>query len=189
MYWVLVSERSDEYEISIDKVPPIIEAHRLYMDQGCFIPGRVPTIDIPFTQHVEERKTDNIVVPTRMGLFVNEKVKSIFDKLGIRNIQYFKARLIQQNTQIINENYCIANVIGKYACVDHQESELEYFDDGDIQFIDKLVLNLEEGNDHGHIFRLAEFPALLMISQQLKDMIVESNITGFKIYKPEEFSL
>ncbi|MFQ5559441.1 MAG: hypothetical protein ACE5FU_02495, partial [Nitrospinota bacterium] len=75
------------------------------------------------------------------------------------------------------------------ACVDQSQSELVLFDDGEIEIIDKLVLDLSEFNDYGHIFRLAEFPSLLVISQELKTKIEEIGLTGFKVYNPEEFSL
>ncbi len=189
MYWVMASERSDEYERSMDQLPPMYESLELHLDQGNLVPNNLPSIDIPFTQHPEEYITDNIVVPMRMGLLINNKVKTVFDRLGISNIQYFKARLIDQATQTVDENYYVANIIGSYACVDHAESELELFDDGSIEFIDKLVLKLDERNDYEHVFRLAEFPALLIISQMLKDSLLESKITGFKFYEPSEFSL
>lgn len=189
MHWILMSERSDEYELSIDELPPILESLDLHFDCGNPIPGSLPRIDVPYSQHPEQRKTDNIVAPTRLGLLVNGKVKRVFDALGIQNIQYFDARLTERNNGNIDKRYTIANVIGKHACLDEQNSELELFDDGDIQFIDRLSLALNDDTDYGHIFRLGEFPSILIISSALKRMLEEHEITGFKIYKPDAFSL
>lgn len=184
-----MSERSDEYELSIDGLPPMVEALDLNFDYGNFIPTKLPLIDVPYSQHSDERKTDNIVSPTRLGLLINDKIKAIFDDLNIENIQYFKARLIESASGDIDESYLVANVVGKYACVDHAKSELEYFSDGDIQFIDKLVLDLDPSIDYGHIFRLSEFPPVLVISEPLKLKLESSGVTGLKIYQPEQFSL
>jgi len=41
----------------------------------------------------------------------------------------------------------------------------------------------------GHIFRLSEFLPILIISDSLKTALIQNNVTGFKIYKPELFSL
>lgn len=100
-------------------------------------------IDVPYSQHVEERKTDNIVAPTRLGRLINDRVKNIFDALNIDNIQYCKARLIEQQSGAVDDGYLLANVVGKYACVDKDESELEYLSDGEIEFIDSLALDLD----------------------------------------------
>ncbi|TEW50168.1 imm11 family protein [Psychromonas algicola] len=184
-----MSERSDEYELSIDGLPPDIERLDLYFDSGNRITDNVDTIDVPYELYPEEYFVDNIIAPTRLGLLINKKVKAIFDSLDIKNIQYLNVRLLEKNTQSINQNYYIANVVGKYACVDKEASKLELFDDGDIQFINKLVLNINNGKDYGHIFRLSEFPSILIISDLLKTALAQNNVAGFKIYKPELFSL
>lgn len=189
MYWILMSERSDEYELSIDVLPPMVDALDLNFDYGNYIQDNVPVIEVPYSQHPDERKTDNIVSPTRLGLLINSKVKAVFDDLHVENIQYFRAKLIEDNSVEIDDSYFIANIIGKYACVDDAGSELEYFDDGDIQFIDKLALDLAPQTDYGHIFRLGEFPPILVISDLLKQRLEASGVTGIKIYRPEDFSL
>lgn len=118
----------------------------------------VRRIDVPYSQHPEQWKADNSVAPTRLGLLVNGKVKRGFDALGIQNIQYFDARLTDRDNGNINERYTVANVIDKHACLNRQNSELELFDDGDMRFIDRLSLALDDDTDYGHIFRLTEFP-------------------------------
>lgn len=189
MYWILMSERSDEYELSIDELPPMMETLDLRFDYGNFISKMPPSIDVPYSQHVEERKTDNIVSPTRLGLLINERVKNVFDTLNIENVQYCSAKLIEQDSGEVNDDYFLANIVGKYACVDKDKSELEYFSDGEIEFIDSLALDLDPAVDYGHIFRLAEFPTLIVISTKLKENLEEAAVTGFKIYAPAEFSL
>ena len=132
---------------------------------------------------------DNIPAYGCSGLLINKKVKSVFDGLPVDNIQYFDARLIDQATQKVLVPYWIANIIGKVACVDRAGSSLVCFDDGQIQFIDKLVLLPMTDGQHGHIFRLAEFLPAIVISDALKEALTDSGVTGFTYYKPEEFSL
>ncbi len=189
MYWVLANERSDEFELSIDSVPPYLEDNDIHFDQGDLIKNECPIIDYPYTKHPKDRMTDNIVAATQAGLLVNEKLRGLFSSLNITNIQFFAARLLESSSGAVEEAYCFANIVGKYSCVDQDESELEYYDDGSIEFIDKLVLNLSEDIDYGHIFRLAEFLPVVVISDALKQALEENDITGVKIYKPEEFEL
>lgn len=189
MHWILASERSDEKELAIDGIPQIIEHLDLNFDYGIKITDLVPLIDIPYSSSNNELKTDNIIVAPRIGLLINKKMEAILDSLNIENIQYYSTRLINNSSSEIDESYKIANVIGKIACVDKENSDLEFYADGEIQFIDKLALNLEKNKNYGHIFRLAEFSPIIVISNILKTKIEEANITGFKLYAPEEFDL
>lgn len=188
-YWILMSRRSDEYELRIDGLPPVFDTFDLCFGEGMHVPVALPKIDVPYTLHPDEYKTDNIVAPTRMGLLINDKVKAVFDSLGIKNIQYYDARLIESNSGATDERYRVANIVGQHACVDKAASKLRYFASGNIKFIDALALDLDEQADYGHIFRLAEFLPMLIISDPLKRQIEKSGITGFKIYTPEGFSL
>lgn len=184
-----MSERSDENELSLDLLPPIFDSLDISFDYGNVVSAPIPLIDIHFSNIEKFAITDNLVAPPRIGLLINAKVKSIFDALNIDNVQYFKSRLIDDNKNTISDDYCLANIIGKVSCVDRSKSELELFSDGDIRFIDKLVLNLNDNTDYGHIFRLAEYSTLLVISDVLKAAFDTHHVTGFQIYKPEDFSL
>ncbi len=189
MYWILASERTDEYELSLDRLPPLLVKLGIGLADGALVTQSITTIDVPYEQHSEEYKTDNIVCSPGHGWLINKKFKDVLDSVGLTNIQYFGAKMINTESGEISEEYCIANIIGAYSCVDTGSSELEYFDSGRISFIDKLVLNLTDGTDYGHIFRIGEYLSLVVISDQLKQAIEAAGITGVKIYKPEEFSI
>lgn len=189
MYWILASERTDEYQLRIEGVPPQINQNNWNFNYGNMQTNPIPIIDIPYTMQSDEIKTDNLVAPGCRGMLINGTVKKIFDSLKIDNVQYFDARLIDIQTGNIDNSYCIANIIGKVACVDMAHSLLQLDDDGRIEFIDKLVLNVQSNNKYGHIFRLAEFLPIVIISNQLCAELKSKKITGFKFYTPEDFSL
>jgi hypothetical protein len=189
MYWVMMSERSNEYELSIDGTPPLIEQHDWRFDCGVKQPAPLPVIDVPFEIQPDERMVDNIPAYGCRGLLINDRVKAVFDGLKIDNIQYYSARLVNQDTGQILSPYWIANILGKIACVDHSQSDLDYYDDGKIRFIDKLALTPMPGSKHARIFRLAEFLPVMIVSDMLKNALTEHKITGFTFYKPEDFSL
>ncbi|WP_322288682.1 imm11 family protein [Aquimarina sp. 2201CG5-10] len=184
-----MSERSDEKELEIDGIPKIVEDLDLNFDYGINMNKSIPVIDILYSVNGGKSKTDNIVVAPRIGLLINKKVRDILDSLNINNIEYYSTRLINKSNDEIDEDYKIANIIGQIECVDKKNSELEFYADGEIEFIDKLVLNLEKDKHYGHIFRLSEFLPLIVISNSLKTKIEEEKITGFKIYAPKDFCL
>lgn len=189
MFWVMMSERSNEYELSIDGTPPLIEQNDWRFDIGRPQPAPLPTIDVPFEIQPDERMVDNIPAYGCRGLLINERVKAVFDSLKLKNIQYFNARLVNQDTHQILSPYWIANITETFGCVDHQQSDLDYYNDGSIQFIDKLVLTHIPGGNHARIFRLAEFLPVMIVSDIVKNALTGNGITGFTFYRPEDFSL
>jgi hypothetical protein len=189
MYWIMLSERSDEYELSIDATPEIIEQQNLRFDCGDLLAKLPSLIDVPFDMQPDETMVDNIPAYGCRGLLINKKVKSVFEGLNIDNIQYVKARLINLRTNEILEPYWIANIVGKIACVDQEKSELEYYEDGQIKFIDKLVFKPMKDLQYGHIFRYAEFLPVIVVSDELKNALQGHDVSGFAFYRPEEFSL
>jgi hypothetical protein len=189
MYWILMSERSDVEELAIDEIPKIVEDLDLNFDYGINVNKSIPVIDILYSLNDGKLKTDNIVLSTRLGLLINKKIRDVLDTLNINNIEYYSTRLINKSNSEIDEDYKIANIIGKIECVDKENSELEFYTDGEIEFIDKLVLNLGKDKHYGHIFRMSEFLPLIVISNSLKIKLEEKNITGFKIYAPKDFHL
>lgn len=172
-------ERSDETQLSLDGLPLVFAQSDLNFCEGNPITQDLDVIDIPFTNQYQYSFTDNLVVAPIIGLLLNSKVRKLFATLDIDNIQYFPAHLRDIDSGQINSDYSLANIVGKIFCVDKSLSELDLFDDGDIRFIDKLVLSLDDNKDYGHIFRLADFISLLVISDKLKQVLENNQVTGF----------
>ncbi|MDA3900001.1 MAG: hypothetical protein PF637_05710 [Spirochaetes bacterium] len=188
-YWILTSERSDEYELSIDGLPEAVSKYSLNFSQGEDVLLPADEILLPYTQAADERKTDNLVCAPKLGLVVNEKLKSVINEFAAETVQYAPLKLLNKETGDICKDYQIANVTVIYPCVDMEQSELELYDDGDIEFIDSLFLSLSPDTDYGHVFRIAEYSPLLVISSAFKTALEERKITGLRVYAPEEFSL
>lgn len=189
MYWILASERADENELSIDGVPSFFDQLNIDFSLGKSISKSFPIIELSYTNADGFIKTDNIAVSPRLGLLISDRVKTIFKRLGIENVQLFKSKLIDLNTNDVDESYDFVNIVGILSCIDQNKSELEFYNDGQIEFIDSLVLNIAENEVRSHIFRIAEYPSLIVISDELKEQLEKFCITGVKIYAPEDFSL
>lgn len=183
----MLSERDNEYQYSHDDTPPQIEQYGWEFDNGQLVTDPIPVIAVPITPHPEEVLTDNIPAYGCSGLLINERVKGVFDSIGIQNIQYFPAELIINGQPNVAHDYWIANIIGSIDCIDKSASSLSFDPDGDIEFIESLAL--KDPHKYGHIFRLSEYLPVIVISDALKTRLETAGISGFMIYKPDEFSL
>ena len=117
MYWVMLSERSHERELSVDGTPPLVEQHDWQFDSGVAQPGPLPVIDVPVKLDARTRMVDNVPAYGCRGLLVNARVKGVFDGLGLDNLEYHAARLVDARSGPLPSPYWIANVIGTRACV------------------------------------------------------------------------
>lgn len=189
MYWVMMSERSSEHELSLDGTPPLIERHDWRFDLGLEQPASLPVIDVPVSIRPDEHLTDNIPAYGCRGLLINGRVRAVFEGLRLGNVQYYHARLVDRETGQVLAPFWIANIVGRSACVDHDLSDMDYYPDGDIRFIDRLALTPMADEEGPRIFRMAEFLPAMIANDAVKDAIVEQRITGFSFYRPEDFSL
>src|SRR5690554_3078445 len=105
----------------------------------------------------------------------------------VPNIQMFPLEIIDPKSKEKYKDYKIANVVGLVSCIDENKSDLDYFDDGDIEFINKLVLKESKVPSDLDIFRLRERPTLVIVSDVLKTAIEGSGMTGCVFAKPEDY--
>ncbi len=80
-------------------------------------------------------------------LVVSERFKKFIDNLGIDNIEFFPATVIEKEGQAPKAGYYAANIIGLIECIDIDASEMraKYNKEGELKVIfriDSLVLNV-----------------------------------------------
>ena len=122
---------------------------------------------------------------------ISERLKKHFENIGIDNIQYFKATIIEHEGEAAKEGYYAANILGLVDCIDRENSEMdaEYDDDGELNIvysIDKLVLK-ELPFSHGIIYRAYPFTRLILIDDDLKSRFDQSIMKGIKLVSPERW--
>lgn len=143
MYYILTNKAEN------DDKDAILEGDSIYLDRiECSFEEGLPLpsedIDTPIIFELYEftlrgKMTDHLSIDDIPGPVFSFKSKTVFDKLGITNVEYYKLTLqdiIYSDNEwdnnkikhIIEYNhYFIANVVGLVDCVDHEKSELEYF--------------------------------------------------------------
>lgn len=122
---------------------------------------------------------------------VSERFKNVLISLGIDNIQYFKASVIEREGEPAKEGYYAANIVGLVDCIDREASQMraDYDDDGNLDIIygiSKLVLT-ESMPESGLLFRAYPFTRLILIDESLKESIEASGITGVRLISPERW--
>jgi hypothetical protein len=113
---------------------------------------------------------------------------------GVDNIQYFPITILDAATGKTREDYRVANILGKIACVDLENSNVRYFRGSkDIRSVEEFSL-LEDrikplaGQKKAPLlFRLGELEFLLIAHESVKDALERDGITGVKFTPTKEF--
>ena len=117
---------------------------------------------------------------------VSERLKKLFDSLGIENIDYYPAQIIEHGSTERKDGYYAANIIGLVKSMDRDASEFEEDEDGLIDDIDLLVVDAKTALEYP-IFRMAEMPSVILIHGRYKKPIEEAHITGLQLVPTEDW--
>ena len=115
------------------------------------------------------------------GLVVSERFREVLDEAGVDNVDYYPVRITQKATGEKHTGFFQANVIGAIACVDRGKSK---FTPSEIK--PKLItefkdLRLDPKKVGGEkLFRLAEYPAMLIAHESVKKAIEKAKLSGIK---------
>lgn len=185
-YWILTNELADE-DLDADLCGTFsTEPGDIDFDDGEAVPLPVEGT-CTLTGRPRGNWTDHLGVGEVPGLVFSGRLCRLLQGMAIPNLQYFPLHIAGAPDGAMEDGYRIANVIGVVDCIDREASDLEYFRDGDIEFINSLVLDegrIPAGLD---IFRLAGRPTLVVVSEALKEAIVGAGMTGFAFRRPEDY--
>lgn len=121
---------------------------------------------------------------------VSDRLKLLFESLGINNIQYFKASIIEREGKSPKIGYHAANIIGLGDCIDTDASEMdaEKGNNGElcIYSIDKLVLKNNPVEEYV-IYRAKHFTRLILIEEDLISSFEKAGIKGIKFISPSRW--
>lgn len=185
MYWILSNELVDE-DLDADLCGTFsTEPDDMGFDDGEALPVPVKGTYTP-TSRPRGNWTDHLSVGEIPGLVFSGRLCRLLQDMMLTNLQYFPLHIAHAPDGATGEGYWIVNVVGVVDCVDREASDLEYFKDGDIEFVNRLVLDEGKIPPGLDIFRLAGRSTLVVVSQTLKDAIVGAGMTGFVFRKPED---
>ena len=134
------------------------------------------------------RMTDKLLIYEIPGLIFFNFFVEFLDKMRIDNIQYFELEIEITQTGETYDDYMVANLLDVVDCIDKENSELIY-EEGEIDEVDKLVLDERRIPANMHLFRLGGLPSLVIVSDDFKKTVESYGFTGFVFQDPSEFIL
>lgn len=188
MYWIWVSEKTAADEATIYGPLDFSSTEDIVVDTGISVSARGPLADIIREEQSQGEMPDNALLRGNGGLLFSPRLRQVLENISLDNIQYFPVRVQNtvDGTQI--ENHYVANIIGRLACLDWEESVLftDPEDDTVVEFIEKLAIDEDKlrGFD---LVRMHEEPEVIVASDRVKDACEQAGITGVRFYKPAEY--
>lgn len=187
MYWVLSNEFVDE-DNDAELTGNINLSDDISFDDGVVVDAFVPKIILTLNNDSRMgNMTDHLSIDEACGLVFSKRLRDLLQNIAVDNIQYFDFDIVDPKTNDVYTDYKIANVVGLVDCVDKSESDLKYFNSGNIKRIRKLVLDESKIPPELNVFRLSNRSTLTIVRQSVKDAVVNAGITGCVFYKVEEY--
>lgn len=138
--------------------------------------------------------SDLLLTDFQLQVFSSNLI-NLFSDLKIDNIQYFPVRIYNRETDTVDESYKIANIEGLIDCLDIENSTYKRSTrSGKIlrvakfKIIDEKIIPLLSSKNKPLIFRLGEFPRLIIVHEKVKKACEDKKITGVEFIKPEEYT-
>ncbi|MCH9687512.1 MAG: hypothetical protein K0V04_39120 [Deltaproteobacteria bacterium] len=116
---------------------------------------------------------DGRVMPTFFvspALLVRRSFAEALRNAGVDNIDTYEAIIRDPENEVTITDYQVLNIVGLVSCADMEESKVESLGEG-INVIDTVVIDSTRVADVS-LFRLAEDPINIVISDELHDQIV-----------------
>ncbi len=187
-YWIWLYATNEDDAI-ITKVPEEFESNKWKLCEGISCTDWFPH-EVNFELDPNRGKVINDAIHNVLGLhIVSEKLKSILAESGA-DFEFFPVNIKNHKGKLLKEQYYLANLVGKLACVDRELSECEQdsFEEDQLSYYEKMVLDTDKIPEGTNIFRLAETPRLLIASDAFSDLIkIEKECTGPSFCLTEEW--
>lgn len=136
--------------------------------------------------------TDLVLTGFNLQIF-SPKLMELLLEEGVKNIEYVPVELLNHETDEVVTSYRIANILGKIECLDVENSRCKRFSDGELRSVTKFKVDMEklEGNMGAHqsmkLFRLGEFPFIILVHEVVKAAVEAAGITGVKFIEPSKY--
>lgn len=117
----------------------------------------------------------------------SERFAMLLDRRAAGSIQCFSARLQNRLNGELKPGYYVVNVTELIPALDLDRSDYDSFspEKGRVHRLHKPVISCAKVRSGAHIFRLAEYPFSLIVSGELRETILDSEITGIDFWEVE----
>lgn len=126
--------------------------------------------------------TQNFIVASRA---FQETVREAYDATPFRDqIEYLPISIIDHRGRARGDEYFLVNPLGTFDVLDHDRSEVEYYE-GYVIGVDRYVVNAEKVSAAPPLFRLREKPSRYLVQEPLAEDLKQAQLTNI-ILEPVE---
>lgn len=125
---------------------------------------------------------------------VSPRVVGVFRALEVNNIQYVPVTIIDYETKAKITDYNTAHILGSIRCLDVENSDCRYSEDGeDLMAVENFAIfedripMVPKTQSRLKIFRLGEFPFLVLVHESIKEAFEGQGFTGIEFIDPAEY--
>jgi hypothetical protein len=135
----------------------------------------------------EEGELEDFLANPLHWPILSQRFVALLDRMDVSQIQYFPANIRNKITGKKITGYRIANVTELIPALDLEKSNYDLWDVkvGRVRRLKKLVVVKSNVRPGTHIFRLAEYPFSLIVSEELKVALLNTKITGVDFWEVE----
>lgn len=132
---------------------------------------------LPLSRASGELRTD--LMGTLLTLF-SDDLRDAMTRFGVDNIDYFPVELEHPVTRVVETGYWLANILGLVRCLDTARSTIVPRPSGARGRLASFHIDpvLAAGFD---VFRLAEQPTLIILSQPLRTFLMAEPLAGVRM--------
>jgi hypothetical protein len=116
-------------------------------------------------------------------LFISNKIKIIFDELGVNGIETIRLEIVNN---LYEKQYFLLNVLNKCDCIDFNKSQIVLFGD-EVLSIQKLFINKSEFCKQPVFIADRSLVTLIFFQGEIARRLQSSDLLGFELIEPEEF--
>jgi uncharacterized protein DUF1629 len=162
-------------EAVLGTAPPEVTGGAVRFDTGLRIMSPMPAalrMPVPAAQASKEL-TDNVLTYGEWALICSDKLKSVLDRTGIDNVDWYPLVLDFQPTGREVHGYWLGNVVGVIDCVDWSKAVI----DEDEAFFGRLWIDPAKAKDL-LMFRVAGYEHHLVVHRTVKEAVERESISG-----------
>lgn len=116
-------------------------------------------------------------------LIVSDNVKTLFEKVGVENVEYILAEVFDHQEKLVGKPYYILNPLKSLPFIDMEKSKVRMFNvsPSKISKIKKLIIDQDTMKDHNdNLFRADKDPSNIYITKELLEELKSEGISGLK---------
>lgn len=123
-------------------------------------------------------------------LVVSTRFKDILTGLDCGNVEYLKITILDQRDQKYKKPHYIVNLIGSVNYIDQEKSiiKMSRLDKDRIRSIKKLVVKNSIIPDGRVLFRAANFPNVVVVSDEFKRLTEDHKLEGLRFIDTDDYN-